>query len=209
MTDEIQFHELTGLWWPKNTSPEAGFEYMIRRVTDIDLAVKFCRKTAVAVQAGGNVGMWPIRLSKFFSHVVTFEPVPVIYHALTRNIMGIPGIVPYNKLLGAHEGDEVMFSVRSGGVSRVHPEGDVLLKTTTIDALNLPACDALFLDVEGFELECLEGAVKTIEAYHPVITLECWDDKRADYDAHMALLGYTREVKTHGDMIYIHRRNTK
>lgn len=196
-------HPKSGLWWPTDCNAEAGFEYMIRRVTDVDLAIKHCRKTALAVQAGGNVGMWPLRLAKTFSVVHTFEPVPHIYGALCNNI--VTGIVPHNELLGATVGEEVPFRYHPGGTSRVDPEGKERLTTTTIDALKLPCCDALFLDVEGFELHALTGAMETIKAFRPVITVEIWDVNVKKYREWFASIDYQLMQKTHGDYIFTPR----
>jgi FkbM family methyltransferase len=182
---------------------EAGFEYMIKRVTDVDLAVKHCRKTAVAVQAGGNVGLWPRRLAKYFSLVHTFEPVAHLYGALCHNTAYSEGVVVHNELLGAKVGGSVPFLVTPGGTSRVDPEGKVSLTTTTIDALALPACDAIFLDVEGFELQALAGARETIQKFRPVITVEIWEKNVRKYREWFALVGYELEKKTHGDYIFV------
>lgn len=205
---KIAFHEASGLWWPTDCNADAGFEYMIRRVTDIDVALKHCRKTAVAVQAGGNVGMWPLRLAKTFSIVHTFEPVKHIYGALCQNTRNIPGIVAHNKLLSSEPNLVVPFSVRSGGVSRVVdlPEANSSFSATTIDALNLPCCDAIFLDVEGHEPEALAGAAQTIHKFRPVVTVEVWE---ANIDAYLALfkqLEYTQVAKVHGDYIFAPRK---
>jgi FkbM family methyltransferase len=203
---QIAFHEPSGLWWPTDCNPDAGFEYMIRRVTDIDVALKYCRKTAVALQAGGNVGIWPLRLSKFFSVVHTFEAVTHIYHALQANVRGVPGIIAHNKLLTAPGVESVPFSIRSGGISRVDMQAPTrATNVVTIDSLNLPCCDALFLDVEGHEAEALAGAAQTILKFRPVITVEVWEANR---DAYMALfdkLDYDRVAKSHGDFIFAHR----
>lgn len=205
---QIALHEASGLWWPTDCNADAGFEYMIRRVTDIDVAVKHCRKTALAVQAGGNIGMWPLRLSKFFSCVHTFEPVPHIYGALCQNVRGVPGIVTHNALLSDKVGAVVPFSIRSGGVSRAVPinEANSSFTATTIDALNLPCCDALFLDVEGHEPEALAGAAQTIHKFRPVITVEAWEANINSYLALFDKLEYDRVAKVHGDFIFAPRK---
>jgi FkbM family methyltransferase len=207
---QISLHEKSGLWWPTDCDADAGFEYMIRRVTDVDVAIRECRKTALCVQAGGNIGMWPLRLAKTFSCVHTFEPVPHIYGALCRNVLGVPGIITHNELLSDVPGRVVPFSVRPGGVSRVvlpdDPRpADVMHRATTIDALNLPCCDAIFLDVEGHELEALGGAAQTITRFQPIITVEVWEANMEVYLALFDKLGYDRVEKVHGDYIFAPR----
>ena len=44
--------------------------------------------------------------------------------------------------------------------------------TIVVDNLNLPGCDLIQLDVEGYELNALLGAVETIKKYKPVLCIE-------------------------------------
>ena len=41
-----------------------------------------------------------------------------------------------------------------------------------IDNLNLHGCDLIQLDVEGYELNALLGAIETIKKYKPVLCIE-------------------------------------
>lgn len=206
---QIAYHKPSGLWWPTNCSADDGFAYMIRRVTDIDVAVKHCRKTAVAVQAGGNVGMWPLRLANIFSCVHTFEPVPRIFSALSANIERVTGIIAHNELLSDEPGRIIPFDIQSGGTSRAVAEvgkANSSFTATTIDALNLPCCDAIFLDVEGHELSALAGARETIRQYKPIVTLEAWNENVKNYCDAMIALGYVSVAKVHGDYIFAPRK---
>lgn len=199
--------DLTGLWTPKSFKDPKHEAYLLKRVTDIDVAVKHCRKTAVAVQAGGYIGMWPLRLAKTFSLVHTFEPMDENFWALTSNIQCTPGIVAHQNLLAAVDGAEVTFAIRKGWGSRIaehDPNAENYEKrtTTTIDALNLPCCDAIFLDIEGAELLALEGAKETVKQFRPVITLEGWNSNVDVYRKVMERIDYEFVGKVHMDMIF-------
>jgi len=199
-------HERSGLWFPECTARvDAEYDYMLKRVTDVDLAVKVCRKRRVAVQAGGNVGMWPLRIAKFFPIVHTFEAVPYYVDALRRNVSHVPGITVHAGLLSSSVGIAVPFSERADGRSRAVPEGEANATpiATTIDALELPTCDALFLDVEGHEMHALEGARRTIERCRPVITIEVWEKDAAERDRFFLGLKYVLSAKVHADRIYV------
>lgn len=165
------------------------------------------RKTSVAVQAGGYIGMWPLRLAKTFSLVHTFEPLESNFDCLLTNCGGMPGVVIHNDLLGARDGEEITFAVRKGWGSRIstndpNSDGYEVRKTRTIDSLELPCCDAIFLDIEGAELMALEGAKETIKQFRPVITLEAWDPHVEQYQKFMDKLDYDFITKVHMDMIF-------
>jgi hypothetical protein len=52
--------------------------------------------------------------------------------------------------------------------------GDLSLQVQVmlIDDLELDACDAIQLDIEGYEYPALKGAERTIERFRPVIATE-------------------------------------
>jgi hypothetical protein len=63
-----------------------------------------------------------------------------------------------------------------------------LVPTMTIDDLNLPGCDLIQLDTEGFEYYGLLGAKNTIEKYHPVICIEWCDEWAKRYDVQYSMI---------------------
>lgn len=211
MTDEAlppSFHQRSRLWWPAETQRvDAEYDYMLKRVTDVDAASKRCRRKWLAVQAGGNVGMWPLRIAKQFDLVHTFEPVPYYFEALSRNVAGVPNIIAHNQLLSDRTDNVVPFSMRGDGRSRVvsRSEANAEFSTTTIDALDLTGCDAIFLDVEGHELAALHGAMATIKRFRPVITIEYWEKNEPNLSQFFVTNDYVIAAKVHGDRIYVPR----
>lgn len=206
MSATMVLHEASGLWFPiEVTRADAEWQYMKKRVTDVDVAVRYCRKRHMAVQAGGNVGMWPLRIAKFFEVVHTFEAVPYYFEALKRNTMHEPKIIPHQGLISSKVDGVVPFAVKPDGRSRVvyTSEANSEYKTTTIDALKLPGCDALFLDIEGHEIQALTGALTLIQRFRPVITVEFWEVNEAEYTKFFAALNYKLVERVHGDRVYI------
>ena len=194
-----------GLWWPElEHKTDELFGYMLRRVTDVDVAVKQCRTTGVAVQAGGFIGMWPRRLAKFFEYVYTFEPVDELYDCLKLNTEHLPSVITQKAVLGASV-DETHVSVRSGGRTRPAQEGQPVAQVT-IDSLSLPRCDAIFLDVERSELAALDGALQTIGAWSPVIVLEMKSDTEEEFNNYMRRLGYLQVARVHADAVFARAR---
>ncbi len=64
-----------------------------------------------------------------------------------------------------HEGNEI--------VSRPETSSQVVVRSLTLDSLDLPRCDLVKIDVEGVEDLVIEGGFKTIRRYTPVIYCEC------------------------------------
>lgn len=196
----IRYRPEFGLHWP-STEADGVYATMLNRVTDVDVAAKQCKTLGVAVQAGGFIGMWPVRLHKLFERVYTFEPIKHLYDCLVLNTSNLPGVIQHNCALSNKVG-RCEINYKTGGGTRIVAKGREPVRVVTIDSLNLLRCDAIFLDVERHELEVLDGAKLTIEHFHPVVTLEIKEDTRDVYDNYMAKRGYDVVKKVHGDVIY-------
>lgn len=140
------------------------------------LIINKCKKKEIVVQAGGHVGIFPIGLSKHFRQVITFEAVPTNFECLVENIQvrELHNIDYYSVGLGRERGSANISATKQGnsGATQLVPTdmGDITL--TTIDDLNLVDLDLLWLDIEGMEVDALEGARNTIRKFQPIIVLE-------------------------------------
>ena len=160
-----------GFVWPK-TDREGRFG-ALTDVRQMGAFLEHVKSREVVVQAGGNVGVYPAYLAKQFQYVHTFEPDPENYACLIKNIATCEGnIRTYNAALGAEEGVcGVSLEVADNcGTVRINGDGNIPMRT--IDAMELPACDLIWLDIEGYELQALKGAEKTVEKFWPAIIIE-------------------------------------
>ena len=127
------------------------------------------------IDIGAQYGDYAILCSKIYkAKVYTFEPLPQNFKEILKNI----------KLNGLEEDQIKAFNVALGNVNKIAMisySGEMAnnsnkgkkIKATfrTLDSYKLKA-DLLKIDVEGFELNVLDGAIKTIKKYHPKIIIE-------------------------------------
>jgi FkbM family methyltransferase len=168
-----------------------------------EIMKKTVTKTRTAIQAGGNCGLYPLRLSLYYEKVFTFEPDPVNFFCLANNCKNNK-IVKINAALG----DTSKFVMignpqeNNNGMPRILNENEsghsVFLME--IDSLNLDNVDLMLLDVEGFEYNALLGASKTLKENSPVIILEI-TEKEEEINSFLTSLDY--------EMVAVLTGNTK
>jgi FkbM family methyltransferase len=200
-----------GWWVPANDT--CGFRYISMQIEDADKVMAHCQKRRTVIQAGGNIGMWPMRLASQFTKVVTAEPDETNFTCLLKNIEGIPNIEAHNIAFGKSftTGNINVNQIGNMGALSVVP-GDKF-HVVPIDSLNIDDCDLLQLDVEGYELFALSGATKTIEASWPVICIELnglsknYGHKDSDVLNWLRILGYEKKQIIHRDVVFTKEKN--
>jgi FkbM family methyltransferase len=142
-------------------------------------ALEYAKGREVVVQAGAHVGIWPWLLESYFRRVYTFEADAVNYECAARNLDDfLEAEVTLTKAaLGARGGTLPWYrSISNTGKHRPNELGRGKTAGTvavvTIDSLDLPACDLICLDIEGYEQAALKGGTATIEKYRPVVLIE-------------------------------------
>src|SRR6201996_7363340 len=151
---------------------------------------------AVAIDCGANIGAHTIEWAKAMTQwgsVLSIEAQERIYYALAGNIainncfkaialhaavssesgeMQIPNpnyLVPssFGSLeLRQRPGNEFI------GQPIDYAQNPVAIRKLAIDEIGLPRVDFMKIDIEGMELEALEGARQTIEKSRPVMLIE-------------------------------------
>lgn len=167
---------------------------------EVDLYKTLLSEGSNVIEIGANIGLHTIPLSKICGKgsIICFEPQPPIFNMLCGNlaINNILNVMPYNKAVGDRCGSVVIpvssydkpwnygsFSIEKG----YNSEGDYdaspaqpspaqqCIDLITIDAFTESTglkVDFIKIDVEGYELNCIRGAVNTIKDNRPAIFCE-------------------------------------
>lgn len=163
---------------------------------------KYCKKTEVAVTAGGNMGMYPLLLSKIFTTAIyTFEPEPMNFHCLVNNCQS-EKIIKIQAALGdKHQMIKMnIVDFNNCGMHRVSNETGYI-PMLMLDDFQFETLDFVQLDSEGFEFNILNGAINTINKHQPVISAE---NGHTDQIINlMNTLGYVKVDQSVSDSIYI------
>lgn len=148
------------------------------RVRDIEqFILPRCDSRGICVQAGGAAGVWPIKLAEHFRFVNTFEPNPILWECLNKNIADrdVDNVFPNHCGLWHSKGNCKMVNIQDNNMGAWHIEmtqNTLDTEVTTIDEEKFAGCDLLVLDIEGAEIEALQGARRTINRFKPIIVVE-------------------------------------
>ncbi len=128
----------------------------------------------VCVQAGGNLGMYPRMLATRFKTLYTFEPDPLNFACLVKNVT-TDNVIKLNAGLGSQNelvGMNILAVSNLGMNQTVQGAAGGYIPMFTIDQLALKECNLIWLDIEKREDQAIYGAEQTIMKFHPVIALE-------------------------------------
>jgi len=189
--------QIEGLWFPDDVGE--SWRHALQHVQSVEWAVAHVPQHRVALQAGGNVGLWPRRLAARFGRVLTFEPDPVSRACLQANVPA--SVEVHAEALGSAPG-RCAIKHRGLGSHRVVEGTEVTI--TTVDALELEVLDFLQLDIEGYEHHALLGAQKTLRRCRPMVQVELrgftskYGTTTQETEALLASLGYQRVSRQSG-----------
>ena len=168
-------------------------------------AVGMLDDSKVCFDFGANVGFYTLLFSIFAKEVYAFEPLP-------RNLRYLIRLLEINKVTNAKiipcavsnssridyfsEGD-------NQALGKLDKRGDIPVIITTCDQFvsetNIVP-DLLKIDVEGAELEVLDGARGMLESSHPSILLSVHSDSlRTDCLSFLREIGYKAVIPLDSD----------
>lgn len=162
-----------GLWRPAYDNKLQRVDHL---VSDLEVALPYCKQMRSVIQAGGAYGIWPLKLAKYFELVHSFEPDEINFRCLVKNCFPTVGKWSISKAALGLEDGTCSFA---RDVSEIDNAGAGYCKSgagvavVSIDGLpSINDIDLICLDVEGYELFALQGAEQTIAKWLPVIMIE-------------------------------------
>lgn len=145
---------------------------------------KIINRGDIAIDVGAHHGIYTNQLKKLVGHegfVYGIEPQYELYQYLNAAYKKSKNIILINAAAHNSNSTKQLFtpihngSLATGGASlkkQSRQNSVTSVNTITIDSLNLNRCNFIKIDVEGGELNVLEGSLSTIRKFHPILLIE-------------------------------------
>ena len=208
--------KINGFWVPANDVHledwEQGKSFTQNKC--LDKFVEYCKNQNLKfnhiLDVGAWVGTWTMAMNKFCDKLIAFEPDPLHYQCLVKNV---PEDVETHQL--AVGNDDKMIALSTDDFTQAKRViGDGNIPMVTIDSLGLSDVDMIKIDVEGYEMEVLKGAKNTIKnVKYLMIELnnntKKYGSSNTDVEKYLRKLGYRQLIKTWPDVVWHKRPKSK
>ena len=206
MTDSVVERDGLKWWVPDNylNLPIHGHEKSIRAWVRENIP-----RGGLFLDIGANAGTWAVTMADHFDEVVAVEPHPFNLAVLRKNIelnnlknVRVEPIAAWCKDSQLHL--NVTYASEHNYGSDIiatdlqldRAQERLSVEARAIDSLGL-APAVIKIDVEGAELEVLEGAKRTLEAVHPIVLLEIHEGKGQYTSRRLVTSATVESVATH------------
>lgn len=126
--------------------------------------IKYCesqtKKMKTVIDVGAWCGTWAKAIEPFAKKVIAFEPDKTHFECLQRNCT--INCTPRMEAVGSQLQEVSLTEDNFTQAKRVNEKGNI--RMITLDHMAYEDVDMIKIDVEGYELEVLKGATKTLES---------------------------------------------
>lgn len=142
----------------------------------MDQFSKHLDPTGKILDIGSNIGNHTLMFRKYFpgAEILSFEPLFYNYELLQKNVSQLSDVHIFKVALSdKHDIIKIdnNFQEFNSGAASVSTTGESVL-CIPLDALDLTDVSFMKIDVEGWEIQVIKGAIKTIVQNRPKIWLE-------------------------------------
>lgn len=139
---------------------------------------KYVDPMKTVLDIGAATGMYTHYWAQKAARVHSFEAVPDVYKQLEKVKERFDNIVTHNKAVGKESGSATFYvddkRLSNSGFTDLVDGIPIDVEVVAVDDLDLTDIGFMKIDVEGHELDVLNGAVKTIERDRPVCMVEVY-----------------------------------
>nr|WP_154894962.1 FkbM family methyltransferase [Paenibacillus xylanexedens] len=178
--------------------------YESKELTSIE---KYVTPNPVIYDIGANIGNHTLYFSKYMNPetIYAFEPVPANFDLLQRNVESnnLNNVILHNVAVGkSRKKTSVKINKNNMGECRLYddPEGDI--SVIPIDEGNYKRPNLVKIDVEGYELDVLQGMINILEKSSPTIWIEI-NENFNQVDHFLSELEYELVEKNNFNFIYV------
>lgn len=179
-------YKINDIWW-SSEPPEGFFSQRLQPVIDVWYQQRYryyvfnnIPRRRTMIDVGANIGIFARPSAAVFERVICFEPVAKNFEVLTQNLQGLDNVELHQ--VGLSDQDQRVWfeleTLKCGHSVQVpeirsNPSFEYYqCDLVTLDSYKFDQVDWIKVDVEGFEMQVLEGARDTIRLNRPWLLLE-------------------------------------
>lgn len=212
----MKIEKVNGFWVPSNDVHIEDWkkDKHFTQNKCLEKLIAYCKDKNIKfnhiLDIGAWVGTWTMAMNRFCGRVVAFEPDPLHYQCLVKNC---PADVEIHQLAVGNERKMIALSEDNFTQAR-RVIGDGSIPMVTIDSLGLEDVDLIKIDVEGYEMEVLKGAVQTLKNVEYIMielnnNTKKYGSSNLEIEKYLRKLGYKVMIKVWPDVVWQKRPKLK
>jgi FkbM family methyltransferase len=205
----MTIEKINGFWVPSNDVHIEDWKKNkdFTQSKCLEKFINYCENKSLkfnhVLDIGAWVGTWTMKINSFCGRVIAFEPDPLHYECLVKNV---PDNVETHQL--AVGNDSKMISLSQDDFTQAKRVlGAGTIPMVTIDSLNLDDVDLIKIDVEGYEMEVLKGAENTLKNVDYLMielnnNAKKYGSSNLEIEKHLRKSGYEILIKAWPDVVW-------
>ena len=169
--------------------------------------IKYCesqtKKMKTVIDVGAWCGTWAKAIEPFAKKVIAFEPDRIHFECLQRNCT--INCTPRMEAVGAQLQEVSLTEDNFTQAKRVNEKGNI--RMITLDHMAYEDVDMIKIDVEGYEMQVLKGATKTLENIKYLMielnnNTKKYGSSNLEIEKHIGGLGYQTLISHWPDKVF-------
>ena len=193
----MNIEKVNGFWVPSNDVHieqwKSGLPFTQNKC--LNKFITYCesqtKKMKTVIDVGAWCGTWAKAIEPFAKKVIAFEPDKTHFECLQRNCT--VNCTPRMEAVGAQLQEVSLTEDNFTQAKRVNEKGNI--RMITLDHMAYEDVDMIKIDVEGYEMEVLKGATKTLESVKYLMielnnNTKKYGSNNVEVEKHISSLGF-------------------